>query len=322
MELYYYTISTLFILILTTFSFTKLFTKPNPNKQPPGPKPWPIIGNIHQLGDKPHRFVAKLSKTYGPIMSLKLGNINTIVISSPEIAQEMFLKHDLALSGRNVTDAIKVANHHEYSIVFLPVCDRWRTLRKIITSQLFTHQRLDASQGLRRQKVNELVKYIKQCCETSVPVDIGKVVFTTSLNLLSNTLFSMDLASYENSSSQDFKDLIWNILEEGGRPNVSDFFPFVRVLDLQGVLKRTIGYSNEILGVFQGIIDERMKNSMVVKEDVLATLLKLVQDKELSLDQVKHLLVVSKYYSSLLSSCIPVFFLIFRARSVGGNKRL
>ena len=48
----------------------------------PGPRPFPIIGNLLELGDKPHQSLTTLSKTYGPLMSLKLGSTTTIVISS------------------------------------------------------------------------------------------------------------------------------------------------------------------------------------------------------------------------------------------------
>ncbi|MFU0443319.1 cytochrome P450, partial [Candidatus Liberibacter asiaticus] len=70
-----------FILIFCLSWFTiqvlfSIFTKKN--QLPPGPKPLPIIGNLLALGDKPHKSLAKLSKTYGPLMSLKLGQVTTI----------------------------------------------------------------------------------------------------------------------------------------------------------------------------------------------------------------------------------------------------
>ncbi|KFK22859.1 hypothetical protein AALP_AAs61669U000100, partial [Arabis alpina] len=46
---------------------------------PPGPPRLPIIGNIHLVGKNPHRSLADLSKTYGPVMSLKLGCLNSVV---------------------------------------------------------------------------------------------------------------------------------------------------------------------------------------------------------------------------------------------------
>ncbi|XP_048500488.1 cytochrome P450 76AD1-like [Beta vulgaris subsp. vulgaris] len=281
----------LIIIIFTIIFVSKKLLSKSKSKLPPGPKPWPIIGNIHQLGNKPHRSAAELSKTYGPIMSLKLGSVTTIVISSPEIAQEMFLKHDLAFSGRMLPHALTATNHHEYSVAFLPICPRWRNLRKIATVQLFTSRQLDASQALRQKKVNELVEFVQQCCETGVSVDIGKAAFTTTLNLLANTFFSMDVASHVSSESQEFKDLVWNVQEEGARPNVSDFFPLVKNFDLQGVYKRSSYYLNKMLRFFEEIIDARLSDPMAPKDDVLGILLKLVEDEELNLNEVKHNLV-------------------------------
>ncbi|OWM71911.1 hypothetical protein CDL15_Pgr017794 [Punica granatum] len=45
---------------------------------PPGPRPFPVIGNLLELGDQPHQSLTKLAKTYGPIMRLKLGSMTTM----------------------------------------------------------------------------------------------------------------------------------------------------------------------------------------------------------------------------------------------------
>ncbi|CAO2824458.1 unnamed protein product [Amaranthus hypochondriacus] len=286
------TITLFLFFVFSIICFTK-FAKKSKNviPSPPGPKPWPIIGNIHLLGTQPHRSVTKLSKIYGPIMSLKFGMVTTIVISSPEIAKEMFLKHDLEFSGRRLIDATRATNHNKFSIASLPVCPRWRKLKKIATIQLFTTQRLDASQHIRARKVSDLMEFVTQCYQNGVRVDIGKAAFTTSLNLLSNTFFSKDMASHDSLNSQEFKDLMWHIMEEVGRPNVSDFIPILRCFDLQGVYKRNSVYFNKMLDMFEEIINERLKTPNDPKDDVLTTLLKLVEDNELSLQEVKHLLV-------------------------------
>ncbi|CAO2834962.1 unnamed protein product [Amaranthus hypochondriacus] len=222
-------------------------------------------------------------------MSLKLGSVTTIVISSSEIAQEMFVQHDLALSSRAIPHAEEIDNHDKLSVIWLPVCPKWRQLRKIATIQLFTAQQLDSSRDLRESKVKELVEYVRECCNTSVSVDIGKVGFTT-LNLLSNTFFSKNLASY-TSDSQEFKNLVSHLSEESGKPNISDFYPFIKQFDLQGVWKRCNESFNKILGIFEEFIDTRLKDEFKdLKADVLSTLLKLVEDEELSLDEVKHFL--------------------------------
>ncbi|CAL2230823.1 unnamed protein product [Prunus armeniaca] len=52
-----------------------LQSKANPKRHllPPGPKPFPFIGNLLELGNEPHLSLTKLSQIYGPIITLQLG---------------------------------------------------------------------------------------------------------------------------------------------------------------------------------------------------------------------------------------------------------
>ena len=112
-------------------------TSPSP-KLPPGPYPLPIIGNILQLGQLPHQALTNLSKIYGPIMSLKLGNRTTIVISSPLIAKEALQKNDLTFSSRTIPDGIRALDHPKFSLIWMPPSNMWRTLRKTCNINIFS----------------------------------------------------------------------------------------------------------------------------------------------------------------------------------------
>lgn len=61
-----------------------------------GPLGLPLIGHLHMFEKLPHRTLFKLSQKYGPIMSLRLGSVPTIVVSSPAAA-ELFLKTNDAI---------------------------------------------------------------------------------------------------------------------------------------------------------------------------------------------------------------------------------
>ncbi|KAI3444658.1 hypothetical protein Pfo_001323 [Paulownia fortunei] len=264
----------------------------NSSKLPPGPYQFPIIGNILVLGSKPHQSLAKLSRKYGPVMSLKLGSITTIVVSSPETAKTVLQKHDLAFSSRTVPGAAKYPNHNEHSMVWLPVDNLWRKLRKVSKEQMFSVSRLDASQGLRREKLQKLCDYVKECCETGRVVDIGEAAFTTSLNLISATLFSLEFAQYNSDSSQEMREVVWGVMKCFGSPNFADYFPVLKSADPQGILKETKIYFEKFFAIFDGIIDERLK-SRGEKSDMLEALIDLNQrdEAELSRNDIKHLLI-------------------------------
>lgn len=264
------------------------------SKLPPGPKPWPVVGNLFQLSNDPHRSLARLAKVYGPLMSLKLGSRTTVVVTSVDIAREVFQKHDLAFSSRNVGEVAKILNHHECSIVWLPVSPKWRNLRKISSVYLFTKKHLDATELLRRRKLEELVDHVEECCRNGQAVDIGNAALTVSLNFLSSTFFSTDLASHGSGLSHEFKDNIWILLEAAGKPSLADYFPILARFDLLGVRRKNEPYVRKFFAIFDEIIQQRLSADHSGKEeDVLATLLKMSKedDANLSLNDIKHLLI-------------------------------
>ncbi|KAL0012517.1 hypothetical protein SO802_007625 [Lithocarpus litseifolius] len=288
----------LLIIPLVWLSIRVLTSKLASQTLPPGPKPFPIIGNFLELSNLPHRDLAKLSKTYGPLMTLKFGSITTIVISSPNLAKEALQKNDQAFSSRTVPDMARVFDHHEFSIGWLPTNSKWKNLRKACATQIFATQRLDATQALRQTKVQELIDHVNQSCQSGSPIDIGRLVFTTVLNSISNTFFSMDMAQYDSQLSQEFRDLVCGVAEESGRPNIADYFPALRLFDPQGIRKRTRIYYTKTFEILDGIIKQRLQLRASSKgpkagNDVLDSLLSLIEEanSEISLLDIRHLLM-------------------------------
>ncbi|CAN4082852.1 unnamed protein product [Withania somnifera] len=228
-------------------------------KLPPGPNPLPLIGNLHNiLGGQPHQSLAKLAQKYGPIISLRLGQITTVVISSSAVAKEVLQKQDLAFSSRTIPDAIYAQNVYQFSVVWLPVSDRWRSLRKILNSYIFSGSRLDQDQHLRCRKIQDIIAYCQRCSQTDEAVNIGQAAFETSMNLLSNIIFSKDVLDPYANSGKEFQDLVRNILEEIGKPNLADYFPVLKRIDPQGIRRLLGKHFGKLLQQIQGLIDERL----------------------------------------------------------------
>lgn len=137
-------------------------TKPHPRKitDPPGPRPLPLIGNLLELGPKPHKSLSRLAQTHGPIMSLKLGQVTTIVVSSASMAREILQTHDLHFSNRAIPDSLRAHGHDKLGMPWVPVGPLWRTLRRISNLHLFAQKTLDASHKVRSQKVQVNMGFI------------------------------------------------------------------------------------------------------------------------------------------------------------------
>ncbi|KAI3708129.1 hypothetical protein L2E82_37209 [Cichorium intybus] len=266
------------------------------SRLPPGPYPFPIIGSLLKLGDKPHRSLASLSKRYGPLMSLKLGSRTTIVVSSPDIAKEFFHTHDISFSGRTIPEFVRIVDHDKYSVAWLPTGDQWRRLRRITREYLLSVQRLDDSKLLRQAKVQELLDHVDRCCTNKMAVNIGAVAFTTMLNILSKYMFSVDFGQYDNVLSQEFKEVVIALVELAGRLNLADFFPILKPFDPQGLVRRGNVYGKKFMTIIDEIIDQRLqsRSSSSINNDVLDSLLDAM-NKDVSpftRDEMRHLFYV------------------------------
>ncbi|CAK9164713.1 unnamed protein product [Ilex paraguariensis] len=254
----------LFGITLFWFFFKTYLHRSQTTKLPPGPTGLPIVGSLLQIGPQVHESLAKLAKLHGPLITLRLGSITTRVASSPETAKEILQKHDQNFSDRHVPDVITAQPNPEATLGWVPGDHRWRNRRRICSTQMFTTHKLDSLQHLRHQKAQELVLHIKKHCSSDgVPVDIGRVVFATTLNLISNTIFSIDMVDPEFESAQEFKDLVWRIMEDAGKPNLSDYFPVIKWLDLQGVKRHIRPSYRRLHEIFDEVIDKRLKDRVL-----------------------------------------------------------
>ncbi|XP_062145830.1 geraniol 8-hydroxylase-like [Alnus glutinosa] len=264
-------------------------SKATHSKLPPGPKPFPVIGNLLELGDKPHRSLTKLAKLHGPIMTLKLGRVTTIVISSADMAKEVLQTHDQILSNRTVPDAVRVHEHDKFGLPWIPVSSQWRNLRKICNGQLFSNTALDANQDIRRKKVQELLAETRQSSLSGEAVNIGRAAFKTTLNMLSNTILSVDLADPNSEVAKKFKEIVWNIMKEVGKPNIADYFPVLHKLDPQGIRQRLTVNFGKMTDLFAHMIRERMQlrkvSGFVTNSDMLDTLLNFSEENSEKLDK-------------------------------------
>ncbi|TVU30007.1 hypothetical protein EJB05_21607, partial [Eragrostis curvula] len=204
---------------------------------PPGPLPLPLVGNLLSIsGGNPHRSLARLAQQHGSLMSVRLGVVHAVVVSSSDAVREIHQKHNAVLAGRPAMDAWRANGHITNSIIFGPADAKWRALRKFCATELFVTSRLNAQRPLRQQKVQELLRYVADQAALGEPVTVRDVAFTASMNMLSRTVASVDLDS--GPSVRDLKDIIKEATVLAGTPNVSNFFPAIAAADLQGLRRK------------------------------------------------------------------------------------
>ncbi|CAI9771896.1 unnamed protein product [Fraxinus pennsylvanica] len=164
------------------------------SKIPPGPYPWPVIGNVFQMGRNPHIKLASMARIYGQVMSFRLGASLVVVGSSPTAAMEILKTQDRFLSGRylSYTHPASSPKVNKFAVGFANECDdQWKFLRSICRAELFSGKALQSQMKIREKNVINMVRYLH--AKQGQVVNISELIFNTLLNTNCNMLFSMDV---------------------------------------------------------------------------------------------------------------------------------
>ncbi|KAG6435696.1 hypothetical protein SASPL_100571 [Salvia splendens] len=157
---------------------------------------------------------------------------------------------------------------------------------------MFSAPRLNASEGLRREKLQKLRNYVAERCGRGSAVDVGEAAFTTALNLMSASLFSAEFAPFDSESSQEMKEVVWGVMKSVGSPNLADYFPLLKPADPQGILKAAEFNFGKLFAKLDEIVEEKLKSGGY-KRDLVEALLEINRrdEAQLSRDDIRHLLL-------------------------------
>eukprot|EP00253_Pinus_taeda_P018652 PITA_18652 len=227
-------------LVFSFFFIWSLHKRRISARLPPGPFPWPIIGNLHQLILPAHRSLKDLADKYGPIFFLRLGSVPTVVVSSSEMAKYFLKTHDLLFSSRPPTSVGKYIFYNSKDIVFSPYGDHWRQIRKICVVQLLNAKRIDSFRYVREEEMSLAIRSIWEKSESgTIAVNVSKAISTLISNIVWRILASRKFTDNNlGSNFEGFKDLLVELITAGGVFNIGDFIPYLDCFDLQGVKRR------------------------------------------------------------------------------------
>ncbi|XP_057510751.1 trimethyltridecatetraene synthase-like [Actinidia eriantha] len=286
-------------LILLKKLITPRHRKP---KYPPGPKPWPIIGNLNLVGSIPHQSFHKLSKIYGEIMQLKFGSFPVVVVSSTEMAKQILQIHGETFASRPVTAASKYISYNFSDMLWAPYGPYWRQARRIYLNELFSHKRLDSYEYIRVEERHALVSRLFSLSGDKIAVKEHIVHFALT-NMSRMTLGDKYFSESQSESSskvkfEELKEMVdeWFLLN--GVSNIGDWIPWLSFLDLQGYVKRMKALFKKLDRFHDHVIGDHKARREVQKglgaKDMVEIVLQLADDPNLEVninsDCVKGLL--------------------------------
>ncbi|KAF5181435.1 Cytochrome p450, partial [Thalictrum thalictroides] len=245
---------------------------------PPGPPGWPVVGNLFDLGRAPHQSLAILSQKYGPVLWLRLGTVNTMVVSSAEAATEFFRYHDLTFADRKPVELMSVDGFANGTLSLGQYGPYWRMLRRISTTELFSSNRIKDTEHLRSNCVKKMMKWMWEEAMKKGSIEVYRFVPLGGFNVIGNAALSKDtIVDPHSQEGRKFFDSLSRLIELSGVPNVADFFPFLRWFDLQCLKKKCRRLMSNPLKFASGFVKERLlerqKGHINAKKDFLDVML-------------------------------------------------
>ncbi|KAK1427256.1 hypothetical protein QVD17_15939 [Tagetes erecta] len=268
---------------------------------PPGPPGLPVIGNFHQLDtfNLPDH-LWRLSKRYGPLMSLRFGRVQTLVVSSAEMAKEVLKTKDLVFCNRPVLTGQKKLSYDNKDIAFSPYNEYWREMRKTCTLHLFSVKQVNAFRPVREQEVFTMVDVIKTRVVNKRVVNLSEIVMIMTRNIICRVAFGKRSCEYDDEEKKvtRLNELLLQCQCMFGNIFYRDKFPLMGWLDkLNGNIAKLEKNFKDMDELYQQLINEHVNGTKGkdMHEDMVDILLKLKQNSdcsvELTHDHIKAVLM-------------------------------
>ncbi|XP_065872828.1 cytochrome P450 726A27-like [Euphorbia lathyris] len=252
---------------LFIFMVSKIWNKhysTSSNLPPPPPGPWklPLLGNIHHLlGHPPLHRLRDLAKTYGPVMSIQLGELSAVVISSPDTAKQVLKTQDPIFADRPISLATKILNYNGNDLVFGSYGDQWRQLKKICILELLNAKRVQSFKSVREEEVSNFISSLYS--KSGSPVNLTHMLFAVS-----NSIMARISVGKNCENQQHLMRVLDGIFEASGGFSVADVFPSLKLVHLISGIKRKLQrLHQEMDEILEDIINEHRNRRIVQKSE-------------------------------------------------------
>lgn len=172
-------------------------------------------------------------------------------------------------------------------------------MRTVCKTELFTTRMLDAQAHMRERKVGELMGSLLS--KRGGVVQLGKFVFGTVFNIMSNVVFSrdaFDLVDQEENKASRLKFGVSRALELGLVPNLADYYPSLARLDIQGLNRETAFFLERIYSVWELFIRKRREEEEGDNVDRKHDFLSVLFSAGCSDLQLKALISVCSFFNA------------------------
>ncbi|KAL2241249.1 UNVERIFIED_CONTAM: cytochrome [Sesamum indicum] len=258
----------------------------------------PFTGHLHLMNGGtstglPHINLAALADKYGPVFTIRLGVRRVLVVSSWELAKELFTTRDVAISSRPNFRAAKHLSYDFAMFAFSPYGPYWRELRKLTSVELLSSRRLELLSHVRvsetMQSVNELYKLWEEKRDGSgrMLVDMKRWFKDLTLNVILRMVAGKRYCGGGSDAEETRRchQVLREFLELAGAFVAADALPYLGWLDIGGWEKRMKKTAEEMDGIVGGWLAEHREKEYSGKnqkpQDFMDVMLSAVRSADL-----------------------------------------
>ncbi|CAK7328143.1 unnamed protein product [Dovyalis caffra] len=252
----------LVLVLIYCYHVTKKWRATKSQRAPEPAGGWPILGH-HQLlagSQLLHQTLGATADRYGPIFTVRLGVNPTLIVSSWELAKELFTINDPAVSSRPPFTAAKYLGYNFAMFAFAPQGPYWREIRKIATSELLSNRRLNQLKDVRIHEVETSLKELYAHWDE-------KRMAQAMLTVAGKRYYGSAVGDDDKIKAQQWQKAVRKFLEYLGIFVVRDALPFLGWLDIGGHEKAMKKTAKEIDSILEEWLEEHKRKRLLGEVD-------------------------------------------------------
>uniref|UniRef100_UPI00358FEDFD cytochrome P450 1A1-like n=1 Tax=Myxine glutinosa TaxID=7769 RepID=UPI00358FEDFD len=203
----------------------------------PGPYPWPIVGNIFQLGREPHRVLSEMANKYGQVFSLQIGSRPVVVLNGLNIIKKALVIQGEDFAERPYLESMRIVSKGQSMVFNKPYNAEWKAHKRLAQSALRTvcseeAENSECSCALEQHVWSEARYLVHMCLDLTAehgPFDPLQHVTVSVANVISAILFGRRF-EHDDKEFISIVSTAEEFAKVASTENSADFIPILQYL--------------------------------------------------------------------------------------------